>query len=817
MDEIGKDIRFSLKLLTKQKGFTAAAVLTLALCIGANTAMFSVVNSVLLEPLPFPDADRVVRIFSSYPGAGVERGSNAAPDYYDRLEGAPAFESIAMYAVQGMTIGETGRPERVTGLATTPSLFDVLRVSAALGRTFTAEEGEPGAGRVAVLSHGLWQEQYGGAADVIGRTVRVNDSEHTIVGVMPREFTFEDPAVRLWVPLSFTPEMRADDRRHNNNWESVARLKPGMTIAHADAQLAAINARVEERLPEVRDAVRKAGYRTVVTDYRSDLTRDVRGTLLLLQGGVLLVLLIGCVNVANLVLVRATARQRELATRAALGAARGRLVRQLLTESVVLALLGGAAGVLLGWGGVRVFAATLAGQLPRGTEVVLDATTLLATGAAALVAGLLFGILPAARLLRADLSSVFRDEGRTGTASRSTHAWRGGLVVAQVSLACALLIGAGLLVASFARTVAVQPGFTADHLLTAAVALPVTRYPDAAARRQFADRVLERVRALPGVQYAGATNVMLFGGNYNSSVVTPEGYVPRPDDRFIVPVNSYVSDGYFEAMGIALRAGRTFTARDVDGNERVAVIDQTLADRLWPGQDPLDRRLTQGIPGIGFDDDIVYHRVVGVVRDARAASLAGDQPTGHYYTPLAQNPVGRIYLTVRTVTEPTSLSNALRGAVTEIDADLPVFDIRTMGERIAASLTAERVRMLLLVAFGALALFLAAVGLYGVLAYSVAQRSAEIGIRLALGSSAAAVFRLVLAQGTRLLAAGLTLGVAASLLLNRLVRSMLYGVQPFDPLVYSAVLAVLGVTALGACLVPARRAMRVEPMTALRE
>jgi predicted permease len=817
MHEFGKDIRFSLQLLAKQKAFTAAALLTLALCIGANTALFSVVNSVLLEPLPFPDPDRLVRVFNSYPGAGIERGSNAAPDYYDRLEGAPAFEAIAMYNVQGMTIGESGRPERVTGVAATPSLFDLLRVPASHGRTFTAEEGEPGANRVVLLSHGLWQEQYGGAADVLGKTIRVNDSEHTIVGVMPRQFTFEDPDVRLWVPLIFTPEMRGDDRRHNNNWESVARLKPDMTIAQAAAQLAAINASVEERMPELREAVRKAGYRTIVTDYGSDLTRNVWGTLLLLQGGVLLVLLIGCVNVANLILVRSTSRHRELATRAALGAGRSRLVRQLLTESVVLAVLGGAAGVLVGWGAVRAFQATLAAQLPRGSEVALEATTLLVTFAITVCAGLLFGIIPVARLLRADLSSVFRDEGRTGTASKATHAWRGGLVVAQVSLACALLIGAGLLVASFARTVAVKPGFTADHLLTAAVALPVTRYPDGAARRQFADRVLERVRALPGVEHAGATDVMLFSGDYNASVVTPEGYVPRPDDRFIVPVNSIVSDGYFEAMGMDLRVGRTFNASDVDGGARVAVIDQTLADRFWPGQDPLGKRLTQGIPGIGADDDISYHTVVGVVRDARAATLAGEQPTGHYYVPLSQNPVGRINLTIRTASEPTALINSLRAAVTALDPDLPVFDVRTMEERIATSLTTERVRMTLLVGFGLLALFLAAIGLYGVLAYSVAQRSAEIGIRIALGSSAAAVFRLVLGQGARLLAAGVALGMAASMLLGRLVRSMLYGVQPTDPVVYSAVLAVLGVTALIACLIPARRAMRVEPMAALRD
>lgn len=812
-----KDIRFALTLLLKQKAFTTAALLTLALCIGANTAMFSVLNAVLLRPLPFPDSDRIVRVFQSYPGAGVERGSNSVPDYYDRLDGVPAFESVAMFQVQGLTIGETGRPERVTGMAVTPSLFDVLRVSAAQGRAFTPAEGEPGGTRVAVISHGLWQERFGGAPDAIGSTLRANDNEYTVVGVMPRSFVFEEPDVRLWVPLVFTPEMRADDQRHNNSWESVARLKPGATLAQAEAQLAAITAANDERLPEFREILRKAGLRTVVTDYRSDFTRDVRGTLLLLQAGVLLVLLIGCVNVANLVLVRSTARHRELATRAALGAGRARLVRQLLTESVVLAVIGGVAGVLLGWLAVRAFGATLAAELPRGSEITLDATTLLVTFAATIFAGLLFGMIPVARLQRADLSSVFRDEGRTGTASRATHVWRGGLVVAQVSTACALLIGAGLLVASFVRMLAVDTGFTPDHLLTASVALPTTRYPDTPARRQFTEQLLARIRTIPGIEHAGATDVLLFSGDYNASVVTPEGYVPDPDERIIVPVNSTVSDGYLEAMDIRLIAGRTFNAGDIDGAAPVAIIDRVLAEHFWPGQDPIGKRLTQGIPDVGRDDELDYRTIVGVVAEARAGSLTGEQFRGHYYIPLAQDPAARFFLTVRTATEPVAVISSLRAAVTGIDADLPLFDVRTMEERIATSLNTERVRMALLVAFSLLALFLAAIGLYGVLAYSVAQRSAEFGIRIALGSSAGGVFRLVLGQGARLLAAGLALGIVASVLLNRFVRSMLYGVQPTDPAVYAIVTLVLGATALGACLVPARRATRVDPIAAMRE
>jgi putative ABC transport system permease protein len=816
MGTFAQDARFAVKLLVKQKSFTAAALLTLALCIGANTAIFSVLNSVLLRPLPFRHGDRLVHIYNSYPRAGVERGGAAVPDYYDRREEVAALEAVAMTQSRGMTLGGDGRPERVTGMAVTPSFFDVLGISAAEGRTFLEEEGEPGANHQALLSWALWHEQYAGSGDAIGATIRINDVTHTIVGVMPRRFVFEDPDVRVWVPLAFTEEQRSDNARHSNNWAMIARLREGATIAQAQAQVDALNARTDERLPQFRAILEPVGFRTWVVDYRRDLTRDVRGTLWLLQAGVLLVLLIGCVNIANLVLVRSTSRHRELATRAALGAPRTRLARQLVTESLVLAGAGATLGILAGWGGMKAFTALLAAEVPRGAEIALDGTTLLAAIAVAAVAGLLFGAIPVARLIGADLSGVFREEGRSGTAGAATNRWRSGLVVAQVSLAFALLVGAGLMLASFSRTLDVDTGFTSDNLLTASVSLPMTRYADAAVRQQFADRLTERVRALPGVRAAAVTSSVPFGGSFSANAVTPEGRVPRPDESPVAPTDSRVSDGYFETMDIELVAGRTFNASDVEGALPVAIIDEWLAEYFWPGADPIGRRIARGVPEAA-DDRLEYRTIVGVVGNVRARTLTRENGLGHFYTPAAQEPPGQYFVIMRTAVNPSMMTNTLRAALAEIDPELPLYDVRTMHERIAQSVVTERVRMLLLVAFGSLALFLAVVGLYGVLAWTVAQRSAEIGIRMALGSSAAAVFRMVLGHGARLLAIGLLLGLAASLALGRVVHSMLYGVRPGDPLVLGAVLVLLAVTALAACALPARRAMKVDPLAAMRD
>jgi predicted permease len=810
-----QDVRFAVRLLLKQKGFTAAALLTLAVCIGANAAIFSVVNAVLIRPLPFEGSERLVTIFNSYPRAGVERGGAAAPDYFDRQE-LPAFQDVALMQPRGLAIGESGRPEWAIGMTVTTSFFSMLGARPALGRTFLPEEGEPGNEHHALLSWGLWQEQYSGAPQAIGGTIRINDVDHTIVGVMPRDFVFEDPAVRLWIPQTFTEQARSDNARHSNAWVMVARLRPGTTVDQAQQQVDALNAGIVERIPQLATILEQTGFRTVVTEYRAELTRDVRGTLWLLQGGVLAVLLIGCVNIANLVLVRATARRRELATRAALGAHPSRLALQLVTESVVLAVTGGLLGLLGAWAAVRGFASFAVERIPRGTEVALDGTTLLVALLVSALAGMLFGALPVARLLRSDLSTVIREEGRSGTAGKATNAWRSGLVVAQVALAFTVLAGAGLVMTSFARTLSVDPGFDTTGLLTASVALPVTRYPDAPARRQFADRLLLELRAMPGVDGAAITNVLPFSGESNANAVTAEGYTPNPEDALLAPVVARVSDGYFEAMGITVLAGRSFNAADADGATPVAMVDRYLAERLWPDGDPIGKRVAQGAAAAG-GAELEYMTVVGVVPETRVSSLTGDETPGHLYVPFSQLSAAGFGMVLRTVGTPTAMTGPLRSVVTRLDPDLPVYDVRSMDQRVAHSVATDRLRTLLLTGFGSLALLLAAIGLYGVLAYSVTQRRAEIGIRMALGSSAEGIFSMVVGQGARLVALGLALGLAATLAVGRLVEGMLYGAEPGDPLVLAGVLALLAATALAACLLPARRAMKVDPMVAIRE
>jgi len=774
-----------------------------------------VVNAVLIQPLPFDGAERLVTIYNSYPRAGLERGGAAVPDYYDRRE-LPALQDVALLQGRGMIVGESGRPERMTGMAVTPSLFPMLGAQPAEGRVFQPEEGEPGNEQRAVLSYGLWQEQYGGEASAVGGTIRVNDVDHTIVGVMPREFVFGDPAVRLWVPLAFTESARSDNARHSNAWEMVAMLRPGATVEQAQQQINALNASIDERIPQLAEVVRQTGFSTVVAEYRSDLTRDVRGTLWLLQGGVLLVLLIGCVNIASLVLVRATARRRELATRAALGAHRSRLARQLITESVVLAIAGGLLGLLGAWVAVRGFAAFAIERIPRGTEITLDGTIFLVALLASALAGMLFGALPIVRLLRSELSAVIREEGRSATSGRGTNRWLGGLVVAQVALAFAVLVGAGLLMTSFARTLAVDPGFEPAGVLTASLQLPVTRYTDATSRQQFADRLLERVSALPGVSASALADAVPFSGGFTATAITPEGHIPDADDPLVAPVFARVSADYFEALGIDVLAGRSFSPGDVDGAIPVAIVDRYLAERFWPGQDPIGKRVAQGAATLD-GANLQYMTVVGVVAQSRVQNLTGEQALGHVYVPLPQLPSAGLGIVLRTDATPSAMTGTLRAAVVALDPDLALYDVLSLDERLAQSVATDRLRTIFLAGFGALAVLLAAIGIYGVLAYSVAQRRPEIGIRIALGSSAGAIFGMVVRQGARLVVVGLALGIAISLLVGRMVRGLLYGVEPGDPLVLAGVLMVLATTAFAACVLPARRAMRLDPMVAIRE
>jgi predicted permease len=822
MDRLLQDLRFAARILWKDRGFTATTVATLALCVAANTAIFAVVHAVLLKPLPFAEPERLAVLFNSYPAAGAVRASNGVPDYYDRLAQAPAFEELAMYRSSGVTVGGEGAAvERVTSMPVTPSFFRVLRAQPLRGRVFTEQEAEVGQNRKVVLSYGMWQRLYAGADSAVGRQLRINGVFYDIVGVMPRSFRFIDPEVQLWTAVAFAPEERADERRHSNNWQQIGRLKPDATIEQAQGQINAINTANLERFPQLKAALINAGFTTMVKPLQADLVEGSQRTLYLLWGGVLCVLVIGCVNVANLVSVRASTRVRELATRHALGASMQRLARQVLTETVVLSLIGGIAGVVLGWQALT--AGTLLGidQLPRGYEIALDPISLAFIFGLIVMVGIIVGLFPVWALRRADLGQIVREEGRSGTASHRTRVVRQVLVTSQVAIALVLLVAAGLLLASFQRVLAIHPGFNADHVLTGSVSFPAARYKDDASVRAVSERLLERMRALPGVIDAGLTSTMPLSDQHSDSVIFAEGYQLSPGESLISPSQVFVSPGYFEAMQTSKRAGRFFDARDIQGAQRTIIVDERLAQKFWSGQDPLGRYMY--FPGSVQDlmkppprDE--WLTVVGVVENVRLDGLvdgSGFRTVGAYYMPMAQAVVRTVNLAVRTSQDAESITGALRAEIAGIDPELPLFGVRTMNERVDGSLVDRRTPMILASSFAGVALFLAAIGIYGVLAYQVSQRSREIGIRMALGAATSSIFATVLREGAAMVLAGTVIGLGGAFLLRQTLQSQLYEIGAMDPRVIVSVAAVLVVVALAAILLPARRAAQTDPVHAL--
>ncbi|CAN5437710.1 ABC transporter permease [soil metagenome] len=822
MERLFQDLRFGARLLWKDRGFTVTALLTLAVCIAANGAIFAVVNSILLRPLPGPDSEQLVYIYNSYPGAGIHRASTGVPDYYDRLEQTDAFEELALYQTRGLTMGGDGAdPQRISGMAVRPSLFRMLRAQPARGRLFDEEEAEPGEDRKVVLSHGLWQETFGGRDDALGGTLRLNGELYTVVGVLPPQFHFMDPDIRLWVPLSFSAQQRSDDARHSNSWTMVGRLKPGATVTQAQQQIDAVNARNLERFAELRQVLINAGFHTVVTSLQDDMVRDVKATLYLLWGGVLFVLLIGAVNLTNLVLVRSSARMKELATRHALGAALPRLTRQLLTETVLLTVAGGLAGALLAYWGLGFVTTLGLDHLPRGSEIRMDAGALAFTLGLAVALGLAVGSAPILNMRQMNLSQAFREEGRSGTTGRGARTVRRVLVASQVAFAFMLLIGAGLLLASFERVLAVDPGFQPSGLMTARVAPPVARYAGPPELRTFANRLLERVRALPGIEHAGLSSSIPFGGDFSDSVILAEGYQMAPGESIVSPYRVVVSPGYLESLGVPLVAGRTFHDSDVDGAPNAIIVDERLARRFWPDGDAVGRRMFS--PDNPSDltkpgPNARWYTVVGVVGTTKMAGLVTEEDrAGTYYFPLNQSPMRSMTLVVRAAGDPLAMAPAVRGILRELDPELPLYSVRTMEERMHETVTDRRTPMVLALGFAGVALFLAAVGIYGVLAFQVSQRTRELGIRMALGSDAVGIFALILKEGVALLAAGLVVGLAGALALRRALEAQLYEVSGMDPVVLASVSGVLAGVALIACTIPARRASRTDPMLALSE
>jgi predicted permease len=824
-DQTIRDLRHAVRSLLRDRGFTVTTLATLALCLAANAAIFAVVQAVILRPLPFPEPERLVTIQNSYPGAGAPRADNGVPDYDDRRRETTAFEEIAVYRTSGSTVGgDGGEPERLTSMQATPSFFRILRASPHRGRLFTDEDGEVGQHEKVLLSYGLWQRMFAGRDAAVGQTLRVNGVVFTVIGVMPADFRFVSNEVQLWTPAAFTPADRADDRRHSNSWQMLARLKRGASIAGGQQQIDALNTRNLDRFPHFKELLVNAGFHTRVVGFHDDLVSESRGTLWLLWAFAAFVLLIGALNVANLVSVRATAQVRELVTRLALGASLGSLTRQILTEALVLTSMGGALGLLLGWWALRAAPVLGLDALPRGAEISLDGWVAIYTLGLVALVGMLVAIVPVLRLRHVDVAAAIREEGRSGTATRRTLVVRRVLVAGQVAFALVLLVGAGLLLASFDRILAINPGFKAEGVFTGRISLPLARYADDQTVRAAYDRLLPALRGIPGVTAAGLTGSLPFGGDYSDSVILAEGYQMAAGESVISPSQVNITEGLIDALGMSVVRGRAFTTADGQGAPRAVLVDERLAQRFWPGQDPIGRRMF--LPSDPNDllkppPDDGWLNVVGVVGGVRLRALAeggGNSGLfGAYYFPIAQVADRGVAIVLRTSQSPESLTSAVRAAVREMDPSVPLFDVRAMASRLDGALTDRRTPMILAVSFAAVALLLAAIGLYGVLAYQVAQRSREIGIRIALGASAPGIFQMVLREGALVVGAGAVVGLAGAWLLRRTVQGQLYEVDAMDPRVIGAVAVVLGAVALVACVLPARRAASTDPAIALAD
>jgi putative ABC transport system permease protein len=798
ISELAQDIRFALRQFRKAPSFTAIAVLTLALGIGANTAIFSVVNSVLLNRLPYENPGRLVAFVGPWipPGELLE---------YQRR--ATSFTAIAAYN-EGSEISLTGEgePTRTKGATVTAELFSVLGARSALGRTFRPGEDRPGQDRVVVLSYGLWQQRFSSDADIIGQQIQLDGISRTVIGVMPRSFSFPSAGTQLWIPASINPA----DRIGLWSWgfgNVIARLRPGATVAQAAAEVGTLAPQMRELFPWNMPA--DWGSDATVVPLEERIVGNIRPTLLILFGAVGFVLLIACANVANLLLARTTGRQKEIAVRTALGAGRWRIVRQILTESLLLALIGGAAGLLLALWGVHLLTAGLPADTPRLEEIRVDVRVMGFALFLTLLTGLLFGVLPSLRAAGSGMQAVLKEGSRSGT-SAGRRRLSGALVGAEIALAVVLVTGAGLLIHSFWQLLQIYPGFRAENVITATVAPPEFRYEDDASRREFYHELLQRLETLPGVSGVAVTSRLPFGSN-GGTVFKIQG---RPDpatrggDWPIAGYAGTISEDYLRTMGIRLLRGRGFTDADRSGTPRVALISESLAREYWPGEDPIGERIS----GPAKEE---WETIVGVVADVKFDTLTSNNPTA-LYRPLLQGSIGVMSVVAHTTADPDVFAANLRKIVASVDPDTPVDDIRTMEQLISTSVAQPRFTMLLLTIFATVALILGAVGIYGVIAYTVSQRTQEIGVRMALGASKEDVLRLVVRQGATLALIGVTIGLAAALATTRVLKNMLYGVSATDAATFTAVPLILMAVALLASYIPARRATRVDPVSALR-
>jgi putative ABC transport system permease protein len=791
------DMRYGIRQLVKAPGFTIVAVLTLAFGIGATTAIFSVVNGVILRPLPYPNAESLVRVFEVVPRYG--RFAVAPANFLDWRQQNGAFERIAAYNGSTDTFMAPDGPERINQALVSWDTFDLLGVTPALGRSFRGDEDAPKRNDVIVISHGMWQRRFGSDPAVLGRTIQISGTPVTVVGVMPAGFYFPSRAAEFWRPIALNP---ANATRGGHFLGVIARLKPGTSLEQASSEMKGLAERLALQYPNnSRDESAE------VVRMHDLITGPIRPMLLTLLAAVGVVVLIACANVANLMLVRASVREKELAIRAALGAGRMRLVLQMIGESLVLALAGGTAGILLAYFAIAPIQTLGTGSIPRVADITIDRGVLGFALAVTLATGFLFGLAPAWQASRGGVGAVLKEGGRTSAGARG-HRIRGALLVAEVALSLVLLVGAALLLRSFARLTHVDPGFAAEQVLSFAVALPQTAYPEEPQRIAFFDRLLDKLRSMPGVRAAGMVQQMPIRGDYVLSF-TIQGR-PQPEGG-IDPSANYrvVSPGYFESLSIPLVRGRMFTPRDTSTAPKVAVIDEAFAARHFAGEDPIGRGLDIGNGTDGFFE------IVGVVGSVHYEGLdAAPRPT--MYVPFAHDVFSTMTVMVRTSGEPSQFTASARQALHEIDANLPAFSVATLSKVVSESVAQRRFSMLLLGAFALLALFLAAVGLYGVVAYAVSQRTQEIGLRMAIGAQRSDVLRLVLGGGMKLAALGVVIGIAGALALSEYLAAMLFQVTRFDATSYALTAAVLLAVSAIACYVPARRAMGVDPLVALR-
>ena len=806
-----QDIRYALRTLRKQPIFTLVAVLTLTLGIGANTAIFSLLYQILLRPLPYPAADRLVFVWNTYPLMGLPQASVSIPDYIDRKTQADAIEDATLFTQRPLNLASGGTPEQLRGLAVTPSFFSTLQRQPFLGRGFAETEAQPQADRFAILTFAIWQSRFGSNAAIVGQDIRLNGEAYRVVGVLPADFDLPSRDISLLVPFSFTQQQMSDQGRGNEFSSMIARLKPGATIEQVNAQMKTIVDRNLDRLPQFQSFARTSGFGGYAIPIRDQLVGDVRAPLYVLQVGVLVVLLIACANVANLLLMRATGRYRELAIRTTLGAGRGRLVRQMLTEGVVLSLLGGIGGLVLGLAGVRALIALSSRQMPGMADASLHPAVLVFTLALAVATGLIFGVVPAIGVMRGNTATILKDDNTRGSSGRGTRLMRSTLVILEMALALMLLVGAGLLIKSFARITDVDPGFSTENVLTTQLSLPATRYADAPSRSAFWRRLVEKATAMPGVTSVGLTSNVPFNGSVSSGSYSIVGYTPGAGEAAPHGRQEVVGADYFKAMQIPLVEGRLFTEGDTADSPPVVVVDKYLADKYFSKTSAIGQQIRRGGP------QAPPFTIVGVVGTINSIDLGMPVTKERIYYPVAQQPRPSMALTLKTGLDPQTLIPQVRQAVQSLDPEQPLADVRTMDQWVLRSLENRRTPMMLLALFGAVALILSAIGIYGVLAFGVAQRVREFGIRQALGADQKSILRLVLTQGMVTAGIGLLVGLSGAFLLTRFLQSMLFGVGTHDVPVFAGVTVLLLLVAVAACYIPAKRATEVDPMIALRD